>query len=600
MPDSSRRRSSLIRCGSMLAALLWAATADAQQTPQRYLIEFREYRPGAAALVRGLGGTPVHEFPAHRTIAASLPEQAVAALVNTPGILRIERDAERYPLTQTVPYGISMVQANLVTPDARSAMVCVIDSGYSLGHPDLPGADGTETIAPTGDDDSGAGMWDIDRCGHGTHVAGTISALNNDTGVVGVVPGGPPLHIVKVFGDSCGWAYSSDLVAALNKCTLAGAKIVNMSLGGGAPTALEEAAFDAAYTSGVLPIAAAGNGANSEILYPAGYSSVMSVGAVDSSKALAWFSQTNADVELVAPGESVLSTVPWTYENSVTVDGSKYSGNWIENAGRSEGATGALASGGSCGPAVDSSSWAGKVVLCARDGITTFWEMVTHVQSSLGVAALIYNNAPGNFDGTLGPGNSSAIPAVSLSQEDGLALVGAKLGHGGTVVSWRDPDAGSYEEWDGTSMATPHVSGVAALVWSHNPNWTNSDIRRSLQATALDLGQPGIDTSYGFGLVQALAASNSADPPTAPFPITLSGRSSRVKGKRQTSLSWTGGSARVSVFRNGVRIAMAIANDNGGTFTDSPPKTGNSFVYRVCDAHGATYGPTCSDVTITF
>ena len=55
-------------------------------------------------------------------------------------------------------------------------------------------------------------------------------------------------------------------------------------------------------------------------------------------------------------------------------------------------------------------------------------------------------------------------------------------------------------------MATPHVSGVAALIWSFNPAWSNVQIRTALQATAQDLGSPGRDTSYGFGLVQAKAA----------------------------------------------------------------------------------------------
>ena len=241
-----RSRSSAMRLLSLMAALLWIGlTAHAQPAPQRYLIEFRDFGPAAAALVRAEGGSPVHEFPAQRTIAAWLPEQARLALVNRPDIVRIERDAERYPLAQTTPYGIAMVQANdpvVALNTAPSAMVCVIDSGYDLDHPDLPGlAGGT---SPTGDSDSGTGSWSTDRCGHGTHVAGTIAAIGNTAGVVGVLPGGNlPLHIVKVFDDSCGWAYSSDLVAALNKCTAANAKVVSMSLGGPLPTAFEEAAW---------------------------------------------------------------------------------------------------------------------------------------------------------------------------------------------------------------------------------------------------------------------------------------------------------------------------------------------------------------------
>ena len=589
-----RSRSSATRLLSLLVALLWIGlTAHAQPTPQRYLIEFREFGPAAAALVRAEGGSPVHEFPAHRTIAAWLPEQARLALANRPDIVRIERDAERYPLAQTTPYGISMVQANdpaLAFSDTTSAKVCIIDSGYDLDHPDLPGL--TNGTQPTGDSDSGAGNWSTDRCGHGTHVAGTIAALSNATGVVGVFPGGNlPLHIVKVFGDSCDWAYSSDLVAALNKCTAANAKVVSMSLGGGLPTALEEAAFNAAYSAGVLSIAAAGNGGNTAISYPAGYGSVMSVGAVDSSKAVAGFSQQNADVEIVAPGVGVLSTVPWTNENSVTVDGKTIFGTWIENAGRHEGVTGGLVNGGLCDLP---GGWAEKVVVCERGNIT-FFQKVTNVQAGGGVAAVVFNNIPGTFIGTLGDGNSSAIPAISLSQEEGQWLIANKLGMPGTVVSWIDDNTDGYEAWDGTSMATPHVSGVAALLWSHRSLWTNVQIRAALQQSAMDLGAPGIDAAYGFGLVQAKSAYSLTTPPPAPASVALAGQGSKVKGRRQTALSWTGGPSRVSVFRSGVRIAMAIPNS--GAYVDAPPTKGNSFVYTVCEAHGVT----CSNnVVVTF
>ncbi|MEI7850110.1 MAG: S8 family serine peptidase, partial [Chloroflexota bacterium] len=73
--------------------------------------------------------------------------------------------------------------------------------------------------------------------------------------------------------------------------------------------------------------------------------------------------------------------------------------------------------------------------------------------------------------------------------------------------------ASGYEYWDGTSMATPHASAVAALVWSANPSATNAQIRTVLQQTAQDLGVAGRDTSYGFGLVQAKAAITALGSP---------------------------------------------------------------------------------------
>ncbi len=66
-----------------------------------------------------------------------------------------------------------------------------------------------------------------------------------------------------------------------------------------------------------------------------------------------------------------------------------------------------------------------------------------------------------------------------------------------------------YATWSGTSMATPHVAGVAALVWSHYPDCSGEEIRAALNATALDKGAAGRDTKYGYGIVQAKAAFDS-------------------------------------------------------------------------------------------
>jgi serine protease len=73
---------------------------------------------------------------------------------------------------------------------------------------------------------------------------------------------------------------------------------------------------------------------------------------------------------------------------------------------------------------------------------------------------------------------------------------------------------GGYEIWNGTSMATPHVSGVAALVRAAHPTWTPVQVRQAMTATAVDLGAAGRDVYFGYGLVDALAAA-SYTPPTS-------------------------------------------------------------------------------------
>ena len=491
------------------AALLWLPEASFAQegAPGRYMVQFREHGSHGAA-VRAAGGSPVHEFPDLGVVAAWLPEPALRGLAHNPNVVSIEVDPPRYPMSQSTPYGISMVQADQISegPSVGNVKVCVIDSGYFVGHEDLQ--DGNISGYPSG--------WDTDGCGHGSHVAGTISALANSVGVVGVLRSGSvPLHIVKVFGSNCVWAYASDLIDALTRCRNAGAKVVSMSLGGGSPSAAEETAFQNAWNAGVLSVAAAGNGGNTAFSYPASYSSLISVAAVDSAKNVASFSQKNSQVDLAAPGVAVLSTVPFADTNTVTVGGVTYAGTWIENAARSNGVTGSLVGGGTCTAA---GSWAGQVVLCERGGIS-FYDKVHNVQLGGGVGAVIYNNVAGGFSGTLGAGNTSTIPAIGLSQADGQTLVG-KLGQSATVVSRADAGSG-YEAWSGTSMATPHVSGVAALVWSHNPTWTNAQIRSALEATAEDRGTAGRDDSYGYGIVRAKAALDSLNggpPPPTPTP----------------------------------------------------------------------------------
>ena len=322
---------------------------------------------------------------------------------------------------------------------------------------------------------------------------------------------GVRLHIVKVFGDddlpggNCTFTYSSRLVAALDKCVAAGANVVSMSLGGRFPNFFERLAFARAYRAGVLPIAAAGNAANTATSYPAGYPSVLSVAALDADEAVATFSQRNADVELAAPGVSVLSTVPRLGRHTLAADGLTWSGHRLQGAPDTTGVAGALVDGGQC---LVRGNWANKIVLCQR-GVNLFSEKVIRVRRGGGVAAVIYNDVVtdptcGAFVGSLGTAFPT-IPAITLSCAQGAEAV-AHAGSSGQVVSHITVPASSYEAWSGTSMATPHVSAVAALVWSCHPSLSKNAIRAALTSTARDLGDPGRDNAYGFGVVQAKAA----------------------------------------------------------------------------------------------
>jgi subtilisin family serine protease len=142
---------------------------------------------------------------------------------------------------------------------------------------------------------------------------------------------------------------------------------------------------------------------------------------------------------------------------------------------------------------------AGKVCLIQR-GTISFADKVQNCESDGGVAAIVYNNQPGLFGGTLG-GVSTVIPSVTVSDSSGAAMLG-QLGSSASVTV----ASGNYALFSGTSMATPHVAGVAALVWSQHPQCSAAEIRQTLRLSATDLGDTGRDNEFGHGLVQAKAA----------------------------------------------------------------------------------------------
>ena len=491
----------------LLTAALGAGPAALALDQARVIIAFK---PGAvaqarAALQAARGAVRV-ELPALNAVAVELPPAAIAALRRNPHFAYVEEDVKRWPLAlsspsnnpyqpgQRVPYGIAMVQADqLPDTQAGNRKLCIIDSGIDRAHEDLAGvpADGVHDI--------GTGWWNTDENSHGTHVAGTIAALNNTgTGVVGVAPNGRlKLHIVKVFSAD-GWAYSSTLARAAQQCADAGAHVISMSLGGSLPSQTEIRTFHALAARGVLSVAAAGNDGNHTVSYPAGYPSVMMVGAVDAQRQWAPFSQFNHRMELAAPGVSVLSTVPMRSisEAALTVARETYApGAMAGSPQRSASAPLAdFGLGERINPAV-----AGKVCLIAR-GTIDFATKVSNCQNSGGVAAVVHNNVAGSFNGTLGAA-VTVIPSVTASDAEGTRLK-TQLGQSAVVTV----APVHYALFDGTSMATPHVSAVAALVWSYYPACTASQMRASLHKSALDLGPAGWDEQYGHGLVQAKAA----------------------------------------------------------------------------------------------
>lgn len=271
------------------------------------------------------------------------------------------------------------------TTGNHSVLVAVIDTGIDYTHPDLAGNYVTLGYDWVNNDED-----PLDDFGHGTHCAGIIAAvLNNSLGIAGL--GNISIMAEKAL-DEYGSGWEDDLANAIIDAVDKGAKILSNSWGGPYSELIYEA-IKYAYNNSVLVIAAAGNTASRMKIYPAAYDEVIAVTATDSDDNPAYFTTFGDWVEVAAPGVDIYSTMP-TYH--VTMNDYGYSMN--------------------------------------------------------------------------------------------------------------------YSYMSGTSMACPHVAGLAALIWSQFPNTTRDWVRAQLRYTADDLGDPDFDEYYGYGRINAKNAVEQAPP----------------------------------------------------------------------------------------
>ena len=525
--------------------------------------------------------------------AVDLDENGKNAMRASKGFKKMEIDQKRFPLAiynddvgnpnaqQITPYAIKQSQGDQLTLQSGQK-VCVIDSGLDISNPDF------NYGVITGDNDSGTGNWFEHGGPHGTHVAGTVGAADNGIGVVGMAPG-VPMHIIKVF-NAAGWGYSSDLAFAAGKCTDAGANIITMSLGGGGANSTEQNAFDTFTNNGGLVLAAAGNDGNSVRSFPAGYESVMMIGANDGDNNIAGFSQFPPNtittgngpnqqtitsdgfgVEVTAGGVNTLSTFPAGLGVSaiLTADGANFQSLAMENTGTASGATFFMGTAESTDAGAS-----GKVCVIDR-GVISFFDKVQNCESSGGIGAVIINNEAGVLAGTLGETNTTTIPTVGAALEDRSAIVAAV----NASVSVTSSD---YSFLDGTSMATPAAAGAAALIWSNHPGCTGTQIRDAMKASADDQGAAGRDDFFGYGIVKAKDASdyltaNGCD--SGPPVGDLTASATRSKGGRQLNVSWSDATgANVDIDINGT--IFTTANDGAASFSVNK---NTSYTVKVCE-----------------
>lgn len=307
----------LLMCSVLLSIFCVSGAAEPAAHPRKIVVFDETFvnEPTQIALVRRFGGVAIKSLPVINAMAVYLPPEAVEALSKTAGVLRIDDDvvinaiAKPQPPPQpapaeVLPWGVDRINAELAwsTTTGLAIKVAILDTGIDLDHLDLQNnvKGNVNTINPrkSGNDDNG----------HGTHVAGTVAAIDNDIGVIGV---GPEIYLyaVKVL-DRTGSGWLSDLIEGLDWCINNKMQVVNMSLGSSSDNQSFHDAIFKTYQAGITQVAAAGNngGSGGAITYPAKYPETIAVSAIDKNDQFASFSSYGPEIDLTAPGVDIKST----------------------------------------------------------------------------------------------------------------------------------------------------------------------------------------------------------------------------------------------------------------------------------------------------
>jgi subtilisin family serine protease len=342
--------------------------------------------------------------------------------------------------------------------------------------------------------------------GHGSNVASVIASVDNEVGVIGVAPGAK-ISPYRVCNRVCPL---SAIIGGLVQAVEDGVDVINMSFGGPAGLNIEAAAVQAANRQGVVLVSSAGNEATQKPSFPAAYDTVLAVGATDISDAPASFTNVGGWVDVTGPGVQVAAAscrgcARFAFMSEISPTAATLAPLPMEGTALGNlSATAIVDVGRACnGDALDTDP-TGQVALIVR-GTCTFAEKVMNAEKAGAVGTVVFNNAPGNFDGTLGDYKALG-PSVSLAQAEGQALA-ADIASGLTLVDLEVVPT-DYALVGGTSFSSPHVAGVAALVRSVAPGLSPIEVRKIIENTAEPLGPKVI---FGNGMVRADRAVEAAE-----------------------------------------------------------------------------------------
>ena len=305
----------------LFTAVLCASAALAQDTAPKFvkgtlLVQRREvsgpadWRKAFAAH----GAVEESEIPQLRVHVLRVPEQAIdkvrAALMNSGQFEFVERDgiasATAMPLDPMLPsqwhhYKIDMPGAWLTTMGSTTVPIAILDGGLDGTHPDL----GSKMIP--GYNFVNLSMDTPDLTGHGTKVAGSAAAVtNNNLGVSGVAAYNPIMPIVVM--DASNYASYSNIARGINYAADKGVRIINISITGTTSSLTLQSAVDYAWKKNAVVFAAAGNANTTAPGYPAACDKVIAVGSTSSADTRSAFSNYGTWIDVVAPGEAILTT----------------------------------------------------------------------------------------------------------------------------------------------------------------------------------------------------------------------------------------------------------------------------------------------------
>lgn len=312
-----------------------------------------------------------------RGFSITMPRAARAGVARDPRVAYIEEDLPVSAIAQVLTTGLDRIYDPVANNDPGLEInddlfidgvddwrvdvdVAVLDTGIDRQHPDLNVVGGANCLYSTGNGPPWARNYyceDVTEDGdddhyHGTHVAGTIGAIDNDFGVVGVAPGAR-LYAVKVL-DQSGSGYTSGIVAGID-WVVDGPdnehiEVINMSLGGAGVSQAYEDAIDAAVAAGVVVVVAAGNSdADANNYSPAYVPSAITVSALadfngksgglapatcrgDQDDTLADFSNWGSAVDIAAPGVCIYSTYPIEQGGYGTISGTSMAAPHVAGA----------------------------------------------------------------------------------------------------------------------------------------------------------------------------------------------------------------------------------------------------------------------------